>query len=53
MTEDLDKLILYGRHLFEQAKSLGWRDGDGEGPLEYITRMAYETGWNDRSPNDR
>jgi hypothetical protein len=50
MAEDVDKLISYGRFLFERANLLGWKDDGGEGPLEYITRMAYETGWNDREP---
>lgn len=50
MAEDTDKLTNYGRFLFERAKLLGWKDDDGEGPLEYVTRMAYETGWNDRAP---
>ena len=53
MSDDDAKMISYGRFLFERAKSLGWKDDDGEGPLEYITRMAYETGWDDRKPPDQ
>ena len=49
MADDSERMARHGRHLFERAKSLGWQDDDGEGPLEFIIRMAYDTGWNDHA----
>lgn len=45
-TPTLERLQRHGEHLFKEAESLGWKD-DGEGPLEFMKRIAYETGWND------
>lgn len=53
MEDDLqDRHARHGRHLFQRAAELGWKDDgtgscDGEGPLEFITRTAYQTGWDD------
>lgn len=47
------KMARYGQILFDQAMALGWKESDSEGPLEYVTRLAYETGWGDRAPSDQ
>lgn len=36
------KMAQYGQHLFERAKTLGWKETDDEGPLEFIVRTAFE-----------
>ncbi len=42
VTEDVERLARHGRHLFKMAESHGWKDGDGEGPYEFMMRMCRE-----------
>jgi len=43
-----NKIMRHGRNLFNKAMELGWDAGSEEGPLEYIMRICYQTGWDDR-----
>lgn len=43
-----NNILRHGRHLFNKAMELGWDAGSEEGPLEYLMRTCYQTGWDDR-----
>jgi hypothetical protein len=47
-----DRYLRAGRHLFDTAKSLGWKD-DGEGAYEFIQRISYEQGLDDAKRGNR
>lgn len=36
----------HGANLLKTAREQGWAD-DGDGPLEFLIRLAYETGYDD------
>ena len=36
-----------GAHLIGRAQAWGWDPADGEGPFEYVTRLAYQAGIED------
>lgn len=40
--------LRHGNHLFAKAATLGWDEASDEGPLEFIMRTCYQTGWDDR-----
>ena len=42
-----NRLAKHGEHLFQMAKSYGWKDGDGEGPWEFLSRKTYEVATGD------
>jgi hypothetical protein len=37
----------HGANLFKSAESIGYKNDGGEGPLEFLLRITYETGWDD------
>ena len=55
MAPEEERALRHGLGLFETAKKYGWKD-DGEGPYEFMSRKAYEVGYQDaygRSDNDK
>ena len=47
-----NKIMKYGRHLYDKAKEMGRDENDQEGPLEFIIRTSYLSGLNDRIAAD-
>lgn len=51
--EEADRHRRHGANLFKLSKMMGFTDDDGEGPLEYLMRITYQTGWDDARKDPR